>query len=54
MDDLRRQALKAGADAVVAVSLNYSEISGGGKSMLFLVGTGTAVKLAAPDSAGNH
>lgn len=43
--ELRREALKLGADAVVAVDLNYSEISGGGKSMLFLVASGTAVRL---------
>ena len=46
LDELRREALALGADAVVAVDLDYSEISGGGKSMLFLVASGTAVKLA--------
>lgn len=46
LDEVRRQAADLGADAVVAISLDYSEISGGGKSMLFLVATGTAVKLA--------
>lgn len=45
LDELRLEASKLGADAVIAVSLNYSEISGGGKSMLFLVATGTAVRL---------
>ena len=45
LDELRREALALGADAVVAVDLDYSEISGGGKSMLFLVASGTAVKL---------
>ena len=29
--------------AVIAVDLDYSEFSGGGKSMLFLVASGTAV-----------
>ena len=43
--DLKREALHIGADAVVAVDLDYSEISGGGKSMLFLVASGTAVRL---------
>jgi hypothetical protein len=38
-----------GADAVVGVDLAYSEFSGGGKSMLFVVATGTAVKLVSPD-----
>lgn len=43
--ELRREAILVGADAVLGVSLDYSEISGGGKSMLFLVASGTAVKL---------
>lgn len=45
LTELKREALKIGADAVVAVDLDYSEISGGGKSMLFLVASGTAVRL---------
>jgi uncharacterized protein YbjQ (UPF0145 family) len=45
LEELRREAFELGADAVVGVDLDYSEISGGGKSMLFLVATGTAVKL---------
>lgn len=44
--ELRAEALALGADAVVGVDLDYSEISGGGKSMLFLVASGTAVTLA--------
>ena len=44
--ELRREAHLIGADAVLGVSLDYSEISGGGKSMLFLVASGTAVRLA--------
>lgn len=44
--ELRREAHALGADAVVGVDLDYSEISGGGKSMLFLVASGTAVTLA--------
>lgn len=43
--ELRREAHALGADAVVGVDLDYSEISGGGKSMLFLVASGTAVTL---------
>ena len=46
LDELKREAHQLGADAVVAVDLDYSEISGGGKSMLFVVATGTAVRLA--------
>lgn len=45
LDELRAEALALGADAVVGIDLDYSEISGGGKSMLFLVASGTAVKL---------
>lgn len=43
--ELRVEAHRIGADAVVAVDLDYSEISGGGKSMLLLVASGTAVRL---------
>jgi uncharacterized protein YbjQ (UPF0145 family) len=43
LTELRREALIVGANAIVAVNLNYNEISGDGKSMLFLVATGTAV-----------
>lgn len=46
LTELRLEAYDLGADAVVGVDLDYSEISGGGKSMLFLVASGTAVKLA--------
>lgn len=46
LTELRREALMVGADAVIGVDLDYSEISGGGKSgLLLLVATGTAVKL---------
>lgn len=43
LQELRQEAHALGANAVVATALNYSEVSGGGKSMLFLVATGTAV-----------
>lgn len=45
IDELRKEAALVGADAVVGVDLDYSEFSGGGKSMLFLVASGTAVTL---------
>lgn len=45
MLELRAEAFALGADAVVGVDLDYSEFSGGGKSMLFVVASGTAVKL---------
>lgn len=46
LTELRREALIAGADAVVGVDLDYSQISGQNKSMLLLVASGTAVRLA--------
>ncbi len=46
LTELRREALIAGANAVIAVDLDYSEISGDGKSMLFLVASGTACRVA--------
>jgi len=42
---LRREALIVGANAVIGVDLDYSEISGDGKSMLFVVVSGTAVTI---------
>ncbi|MGP9767190.1 YbjQ family protein [Halomonas sp. AOP13-D3-9] len=45
LDELRVEAAQLGANAVIGIDLDYSEISGGGKSMLFLVATGTAVKV---------
>ena len=45
LTELKREALIAGANAVVGVDLDYSEISGDGKSMLFLVASGTAVRV---------
>lgn len=49
--ELKREALQLGANAVVAVNLNYSEFSGGGKSMLFVVATGTAVIMGHQDTS---
>lgn len=43
--NLKIEAHHLGANAVIGVDLDYSEISGGGKSMLFLVANGTAVKV---------
>ena len=45
LKELAATASEVGADAVVGVDLDYSEISGGGKGMLLLVATGTAAKL---------
>ena len=47
LSELRREADALGANAVIAVRLDYSEFSGGGKSMLFLVASGTAVRVEA-------
>jgi len=41
--ELKKEAYNTGANAVIAVDLDYSELSGQGKSMLFLVASGTAV-----------
>ena len=43
--ELKREAHEVGANAVVGVDLDYSEISGGRRNMLFLVASGTAVRI---------
>ncbi|MBK8638308.1 MAG: YbjQ family protein [Chromatiaceae bacterium] len=43
LEELRKEAEELGANAVIGVRLDYSEFSGDGKSMLFLVASGTAV-----------
>ena len=43
--ELKKEAANLGANAVIAVDLDYSEFSGQNKSMLFLVASGTAVKV---------
>ncbi|WP_370980216.1 YbjQ family protein [Agaribacterium sp. ZY112] len=45
LSELRKEAYSIGANAVIAVDLDYNEFSGGGKSMLFVVASGTAVKV---------
>ncbi len=46
LTELRREALMVGADAIIAVDLDYQELSGGQKNgMLMLVASGTAVRL---------
>ena len=45
LDELKNEAFSLGANGVVGVDLDYSEMSGGGKSMLFVVASGTAVKI---------
>ena len=43
--ELAKRAGELGADAVIGVDLDYSEISGGNKGMVLLVASGTAVRL---------
>lgn len=45
LEELKKEAISLGADAVIGIDLDFSEFSGGGKSMLFLVATGTAVRV---------
>ncbi len=45
LTELRREAYMLGADAVIAVDLDYSEIGGAGDPLLFLVASGTAIKI---------
>ena len=45
LNDLRSQALRQGADAIVGFSIAINEISGKGKQMFMATATGTAVKL---------
>jgi len=44
LDALRLEAVKLGATAVVAVQVSHQELGGGGKSMVMVTATGTAVK----------
>ena len=44
LNELKLEAHSLGADGVIGIDLDYSEISGKGKGMLFLVASGTAVK----------
>jgi uncharacterized protein YbjQ (UPF0145 family) len=41
--ELKSEAAQIGANAIIGVSFHYSELSVGGKSMQFLVASGTAV-----------
>ena len=50
LKELRKEAHSIGANAVIAVDLDYNEISGGGKSgMLMVVASGTAVVVEQDD-----
>lgn len=55
LDELKREAFKKKADAVVGVNLSYQEIGATGSTMLFVVATGTAVRLKQKsESTENH
>ena len=43
MIELRSEAFAIGANAIIGVDIKFSEFSGGGKSMLLIVASGTAV-----------
>ena len=43
--ELKKEAYRVGGNAIIGIDLDYSEISGKGKGMLFLVASGTAVKV---------
>ncbi|WP_386173204.1 YbjQ family protein [Sulfitobacter sp. R86518] len=49
--ELKQEASLLGADAVVAVDLDYVQIGDGGWSMVMLVASGTAVKIEQPAAA---
>ncbi|MFL0810360.1 MAG: heavy metal-binding domain-containing protein [Agarilytica sp.] len=44
LDEIKKDAYLLGANTVVDVNLEYSEISGGDQAMMFVIATGTAVK----------
>jgi len=46
MIELRREAIRLNADAIIAIKIDFSELStGGAGGILFVAATGTAVKL---------
>lgn len=52
LDEIKREAAMTGADAIIAIDLDYNEIStrGNGGGILFVAATGTAVKLKPMES----
>lgn len=46
LDQLRQRGAALGADAIVGVSIDHDEVSGGGKSMFMVTVSGTAVRLS--------
>ena len=45
LEDLAGRADELGADAIIGVDLDYTTLSGDGKTMLLCIANGTAVKL---------
>ena len=45
ISEMRDEARRLGADAVVGVDLDYEHLGGGSKSMLMVTANGTAVRL---------
>ena len=45
ISEMRDEARRLGADAVVGVDLDYEHLGGGNKSMLMVTANGTAVRL---------
>lgn len=52
--ELKQEAMTRGANAIIAVDLDYNEFSGDGKSMLFLVASGTAVEIEGISQREGH
>lgn len=50
INELKVEAARSGANAVIAVDLDYQEIGATGSTMLMLVASGTAVVLDCPSS----
>ena len=46
LEAMQAEAEELGADAIVAVDLDYESIGSGDKSMLMVTANGTAIKLA--------
>lgn len=54
LEELKKEASEIGANAVIAIDLDYSEFSGKGKSMLFIVASGTAVHVSKVSSQSSQ
>ena len=50
IEELKKEAYKLSADAVVGVKLDFESIAAKGKSLVMVTATGTAVLLEKPDT----